>query len=286
MSQSNNVLVGSHVSSAGGYYKAIERGQSIGATAIQIFSKSNRQWFEKPITEHEAEQFKQTWKASTVQEVVVHAGYLINIGSAKQDTATMATNALIQEIERCHALGIKYLVLHPGSHVGAGVEVCLTQIANNLDRAFEKSSGTVTILLETMAGQGTNVGRSFEELASIRHQVTAKKNLGFCFDTCHVFCAGYDITTPTGFSSTLDDFDKILGLSHLKAIHVNDSQTPIGSNKDRHAPLGEGHIPLAAFDYMMNESRLAQIPKLLETPSDPEMQLWAKEIAMLKAMIR
>lgn len=286
MTQTKTILVGSHISAAGGLYKAVERGQSIGCTAMQIFSKSNRTWFDKKISDQDAQAFKDAFKVSTIEEIVVHAGYLINVGSNKEQTATLSTNALFDEVERCEQLGLKYLVLHPGSHTGAGVEACSKQIAQNLDYVIEKSQGTVKILLETMAGQGTNMGSSFEELAQIRALSAHKKNIGYCLDTCHIFSAGYDISTQDGYNQVITSFDDILGLEHLYAIHVNDSQTACGSRKDRHAPLGEGSIPLATFGLMMNDKRLASVPKILETPSDPAMQLWAKEIQMLKEMIR
>jgi len=280
---SKNILVGSHISTAGGLHHAIERGESIDATAIQIFTKSNRQWFAKKITDDEAKLFKDAAKKSTIQKIVVHAAYLINIGG--KDTAK-SVKALSDEVERCHQLNIKYLILHPGSHVGLGEEQSIEQIAKNLDIAIENSQGTVTILLETMAGQGTNIGYTFQQLAAIRGLCNHKQKIAFCLDTCHVFCAGYDISTEAGFNQMLEQFDTTLGLNHLKAIHVNDSQKGCSSRVDRHAPLGEGKIPLEIFKLMMNDKRLTNVPKILETPSDPEMNLWAKEIKLLKGMVK
>ena len=281
----HDILVGSHVSAAGGHHKAIERGASIGATAIQIFTKSNRQWFDKKITDEEAALFRETWQASPIKEIVVHAAYLINLGSNKAEVEEKSVKALIDEINRCAQLGIKYLVLHPGSHLGAGIDPCLTQIAHNLDIVFATCAPGVMVLLETMAGQGSNVGFAFEQLATIRSSSHHKARIGYCVDTCHIFCAGFPIATEAGWDETMDQCDKILGLEHVKIIHVNDSMTPCGSNKDRHAPLGEGEIPLARFKQMMNDKRLVGIPKILETPSDPEMQLWQKEIALLKKYV-
>jgi len=277
-------VVGSHISASGGLYKAIERGESIGCTAMQIFTKSNRSWFDKAITTEDATKFKQAAQNSSIQSIVVHAAYLINLGASKPETAATSTKSLLHEIERCTQLGIKYLVIHPGSHTGSGEEVCIKQIAHNLDVVLEKTEG-VMILLETAAGQGTNVGYTFEQLAAIRALSTHKRRIGYCLDTCHVFCAGYDISTKDGYEKTIKDFDNILGLEHLKAIHVNDSTKPCGSRVDRHAPLGEGTIPLKTFELMMRDKRLADIPKILETPSDEEMLLWTKEIKMLKGMI-
>lgn len=280
-----NILVGSHISTAGGLHKAIERGQSIGATAIQIFTKSNRQWFDKKITPEDAALFKDAWKASSIKEIVVHAAYLINLGSSNPEVEVKSIKALSDEMNRCAQLGIDYLVLHPGSHLGVGVEPCLEQIARNINTVLEASDNKVMILIETMAGQGSNVGFKFEQLHTLRNLVTEKKRVGFCVDTCHIFCAGYDIATTAGWQQTVDDIGNVLGFSHVKAIHVNDSQTPCGSNKDRHAPLGKGHIPLETFKYMMQDTRLVNIPKILETPSEPDMKLWATEIAILKSYV-
>jgi deoxyribonuclease-4 len=281
----STILVGSHISGAGGLHKAIERGQSIGATAIQIFTKSNRQWFDKKITPEEAALFKQAWKDSSIQEIVVHAAYLINLGSSNPEVEAKSIKALADEINRCAQLGIKYLVLHPGSHLGAGVEPCLQQIARNIDAVHAVTHNDVMVLLETMAGQGSNVGFAFEQLQTVRNMVVNKNRVGYCVDTCHIFCAGYPIHELSGWQEAVEKMDTILGFENIKAIHVNDSQTPCGSNKDRHAPLGTGHIPLDTFKAMMQDPRLAKIAKILETPSDPEMKLWASEIALLKSYV-
>lgn len=275
-------LIGSHISIAGGLHKSFDRAESIGCTAFQIFTKSNRSWFDKPLSEQEITSFKARWKESTVQQIVVHASYLINIGSKNQSTATQSTASLKTEIMRCQQLGISYLVLHPGSHVGAGEEVCIQQIAKNLDAALDPSDGSVMVLLETMAGQGTNVGSTFEQLAQIRHLSDHKGRLGVCLDTCHIFAAGYDIASNEGYEVTIASFDDIIGLSHLKCLHINDSKTPFNAHKDRHEALGKGCIPLTTFKAIMTDKRLATIPKILETPSDDEMKLYAEEILLLK----
>lgn len=286
MTKADKTLIGSHISAAGGIYKAIERGESIGCTAMQIFSKSNRMWFDKKISDQDATTFRDEAKQSSIKQIIVHAGYLINIGSNKEETAKQSTNALLDEVNRCQQLGLKYLVLHPGSHTGAGTEACIKQVAANLDHVIEKSDGSVIILLETMAGQGTNIGATFQELAQIRALSHHKKNIGVCLDTCHIFAAGYDISTKDSYDKMITDFDAIIGLDHLHAIHLNDSQTALGSRVDRHAPLGEGKIPLEVFSWIMNDKRFTNVAKVLETPSDAEMKLWGKEIKMLKAMVK
>ena len=278
----HNVLVGCHTSISGGLHKAIERGEAIGCTAIQIFTKSSRKWFDGKITEEEAEFFKQTWKQSTIEKVITHSGYLINVGSPTKKTATDSTKSLTDEIKRCAMLGIPNLIIHPGSHLKKGEDECLTRIAENIDYALDQCDGSVCVLLETMAGQGSNVGYTFQQLLEIRKRSTHKKNIGYCLDTCHIFSAGYDISSEAAYKKTFKLFDDILGLEHLHAIHVNDSQTPFNSRKDRHAALGEGSIPLETFKLLMQDKKLCDIPKLLETPTDPEMKLWKKEIALLK----
>lgn len=272
-------LIGSHISIAGGMHLAFERAESLGCTAFQIFTKSNRSWFAQPLTEEAIILFKQSWKASSVQYVMAHSSYLINIGSKNKETATKSTQSLKKEILRCKQLGIPHLVLHPGSHVGLGEEVCIQQIAENLDHALEENNGSVKILLETMAGQGTNIGYIFEHLANIRQLSHHKKQLGICFDTCHVFSAGYNISTTSGYEETINEFDQIIGLNHLHAIHINDSKTICGSRKDRHESLGKGKIPLATYKKIMQDKRIKNIPKILETP---EVDLYAEEIALLK----
>ena len=184
------------------------------------------------------------------------------------------------------SLQIPYLVLHPGSHIGGGEEHGMQLIAENLDIALEAVPGETMVLLENMAGQGTNIGYKFEQLKNIIDLCKHKKRLGVCFDTCHAFAAGYDLSTPETYKETFKLFDEIIGLERLKAIHVNNSAGALGSKVDRHAPLTDGKIPLEAFKLMMNDKNLINIPKILETPSDSEMKLWASEIKLLKSLVK
>lgn len=276
---SKKILVGAHISGAGSLHLAFDRGEAIGCTAMQIFTKSNRSWHDKPLSKEQIENFKARWKTSSIESVIVHASYLINIGSSKPEVEHKAVKALIDEVQRCQQLDIPYLVLHPGSHLGAGEEVCIKQIAKNLDKVFDMCDGKTMILLETMAGQGTNVGNTFEQLAAIRTASEHKRKIGVCLDTCHIFTSGYDLTTEENYKKIMNQFDNIIGLTHLKAIHLNDSKTACGSRVDRHESLGKGEIPLNIFELIMNDPHLNKIPKILETP-DPE--LYAHEIALLK----
>jgi deoxyribonuclease-4 len=278
------ILLGAHMSIAGNFYKAIERGESIDCTAMQIFTKSGRSWASKKIDPEEAATFKKRLKDSPISSVITHASYLINLGSAKADIAKKSIHALTDELNRCHQLGIDYIVLHPGAHLGAGEQEGIAQVAKHLDQAIAQSEGNTKVLLETMAGQGTTLGTTFEQLKTIRNLCVEKRRVGVCLDTCHVFAAGYDLTSVAGYEKMMHEFDEILGLNLLHAIHLNDSKTPRGSKVDRHAPLGEGHIAMSVFERIVNDHRLADIPKILETPTDDEMKLYAKEIKLLRSL--
>lgn len=260
------LLLGGHMSIAGGLEQAIIRGESIGCTAIQIFVKSNRQWAARDLTDEEIVLFKETWKQSSVSTIIAHAAYLINIGSPNKAARKKSINALVFELKRCEQLSIPHLVLHPGSRLNSTPEECYLAIAQGLDEIFDKNSGKTTILLENMAGQGSNVGNTFEGLAQIYHHVHYKKRVGFCFDTCHAFAAGYDIATKDGYKETWDAFDKILGLNKLMAIHLNDSKKELGSKLDRHEDIGKGQIGAEGFRLLVNDDRFVDIPKALETP--------------------
>jgi len=267
MHKKHTLLFGAHMSIASELKLAIERGESIGCTAIQIFTKSNRQWNAKTITQKEAAEFRQTWKDSSITSVIAHAAYLINIGSPDKDIEHKSVNALKLEMERCVTLDIPYLVLHPGSHSNTDEQACLERIAYNLDQLLEAVPGCC-ILLETMAGQGSSVGYTFEHLAQIIQYSHHKKRLGICLDTCHVFAAGYDFTTEKSYHSMWEHFDKTIGINKLKMIHVNDSKQVCDSRVDRHTDIGKGKIGLKPFELLFNDPRFFDIPKILETPKD------------------
>lgn len=262
------LLLGAHISVSGGLEKAFSRGESIGCTTMQIFTKSNRQWACKPLTEPEIAAFKEAWRKSYIQDIVVHAAYLINIGSSNPEVISKSARALREEIFRCEQLGIPYLVLHPGSNGGSPKEQSLAQIAKQLDQALETVPGKTMVLLETMAGQGSNLCSQFEELAMVYKASRNKDRIGICFDTCHAFAAGYDMRTKEAYKDLWQLFDQTLGLDLLKAIHVNDSKKELGSRVDRHEHIGEGKIGLEAFSLLFNDKRFFKIPKILETPKD------------------
>jgi len=273
-------LIGAHISVAGGLHKVFARGSEIGASTLQMFTKSNRRWFGKPLEKEQIEAFQSEWETSDIKEVVVHAAYLINIGSKDEIVAEKSTKALREEVLRCEQLNIKYLVVHPGAYTTGDEETCILQIAKSLEAVLDSTHKT-SIVLETMAGQGTTLGKTFEQLAAIRDKVSQSDRVGICLDTCHIFSAGYDLRTASSYEATMSRFDEILGFETLKVLHVNDSKTPFNSRKDRHEKIGKGSIPLETFEMLMKDERFADVPKILETPSTTAG--YAKEIGLLKS---
>lgn len=277
------MLLGAHISVAGGYSKAIERGESIGCTAIQIFTKSNKSWFAKPITEEEAIEFQKAAHASSIKKILVHSGYLINLASSSLSTRKLSFKSLKEELIRCEALNIPGLVLHPGSHTGGGMEEGTLHIIDALNELFKEHKGNTAILLETMAGQGTSVGHTFENLRTIYDNCKYKERLGICIDTCHIFAAGYDLSSIAGYKKVFKEFSHYFGYRELKAIHLNDSKEDIGSKKDRHANIGKGKIPLEVFKHLLQDPHLTHIPKVLETPVKNFLE-YEKELDLLKSL--
>lgn len=266
MQKKTGSLCGAHVSIEGGFYKAIERGEYINGNVIQIFTKSNRQWASKELNDKDITLFKEKQKTSPIRIVVAHASYLINIGSPDETCAKKSVDALIDELQRCNALAIPYLVLHPGSHTKSDEAACLIQISKNLDKALEQSNGSTTVLLENMAGQGSTVCYSFEQIAKVIKKAKNRDKIGVCFDTCHAFAAGYDFRTEHDYNEMWKQFDKIIGLDKLHAIHINDSKKDLGARVDRHENIGQGKIGIDAFSLLLNDPRFFAIPKILETP--------------------
>lgn len=277
-------LLGAHVSISGGVYKAIANGEKIGATAIQIFSKNQTRWVAKPLSDEDAEKFKTARENSTIKEVVIHDSYLINLGSPKEETLQKSRDAFLDEIERAEKLGIGYLVFHPGSHLNTGEESGLKKIAESLNLMIDQTPDyRVRLLLEVTAGQGTNLGYRFEQLAEIMAQVENKKRMGVCLDTAHIFAAGYDIRTPETYRNTMTQFDSVLGLDNLFCIHMNDSKKELGSRVDRHDNIGDGFIGIEPFKMIVNDSRLLKVPKILETPGGEEE--FMKNLELLKSFL-
>jgi deoxyribonuclease-4 len=279
------LILGAHESIAGGLHKAFDRAESVGCEAVQIFVKPNRAWAVKPLTDEDIARFKARADESGIQPVVGHASYLLNLGTSNEELWAKSRDTLIVELERCEALGVPYLVLHPGSHVGAGEEAGLERVAQALGEVHAATSGfRVRVLLETTAGQGTSLGGSFEHLASLMALTPEGERLGVCLDTCHVFAAGYELRTPEGYAATMEAFDQIVGLEWLRAIHLNDSKGDLGSRKDRHEHIGSGHIGLEGFGHVLNDPRFAELPGLLETPKGDDLQEDRENLAVLRSL--
>ena len=279
-------LLGAHMSIAGGVDKAIERGQSIGCTAIQIFVKNNNQWFSQPLPKEEISRFIKLQKQTGIF-VFAHAGYLVNLASTDPKNHANSMKSMVDEVERCETLRLPFIVLHPGSHLGQGEYVGIKNVVKNISGLFKSTRGyKVKILLETTAGQGTNLGRNFEELAGIIDGIKEPQRLGICFDTCHAYAAGYDIKSAAGFKQCWDEFDKIIGLEKLLAFHLNDSKTVGDSRKDRHEHIGQGTIGQGAFRLLLNDKRFENIAMVLETPKDPEMREDLMNLKLLRSLIQ
>lgn len=266
----NTLLLGAHMSIAGGLEQAVIRGESIGCTTIQIFTKSNRQWNAKKLLPADIALFLQTVAKSSIKKenIVVHASYLINLGSIDPIVSDKSIAAMVEEVQRCESLDIPYLVLHPGSSQLDELASSLDTIAENLDTVFQHTPGNTMILLETMAGQGNSTCYKLEHLASIYKKSKFKDRLGICLDTCHIFAAGYDIRTKETYNAFWLAFDLIIGIDKLKVIHVNDSKKELGSRVDRHENIGSGKIGIAGFELLFNDERFFMVPKILETPKN------------------
>jgi len=276
------MLLGSHIPTVGGVAKAIDRGVDIDCTAMQIFVKNNMQWLAKPFSKEEVTAFTQHPLRSKLKMVIAHAGYLINLGVEKSENHEKSLRSLGEELVRCDQLQIPYLVLHPGSHLGAGVEKGLHCVIQSLDTIHsEHPKLKVRIALETTAGQGSCLGARFEELAEILEKVNAPERLRICLDTAHVFAAGYDLSEKNGAEKVFKQFDNIVGLHQLCALHINESKAALGSRVDRHENLGQGKIGLDTFHWIMNASQLATIPKILETPKGKDL---AEDVIAMKLL--
>lgn len=281
------LLLGSHIPTTGGVAKAIDRAVGIGCTAMQIFVKNNMQWFAKPFSKEETEGFLHHSLRGRLLAVVAHAGYLINLGTENSENHEKSLRSLGEELVRCDQLEIPYLVLHPGSHVGAGIEKGLSRVVQSLNQIHaEYPQLKVRIALETTAGQGSCLGSRFEELAEILTRVKAPERLSICLDTAHVFAADYDLSANRGASQVFKTFENILSLELLAVIHLNESKAALGSHVDRHENLGRGKIGLDAFQWIMNSSKLATVPKILETPKGKDLAEDVEAMKLLRSFIK
>ncbi|WP_163557983.1 deoxyribonuclease IV [Halomonas sp. NO4] len=274
--------LGAHVSAAGGPDQAVQRAVEIGANAFALFTKNQRQWRAKPLTEEAIEAFGAACREHgfAPHQILPHDSYLINLGHPDAAGLEKSRDAFLDEMQRCEQLGLTLLNFHPGSHLKKISEAeCLTRIAESINLALDETRG-VTAVIENTAGQGTNLGWRFEHLAEIIAQVDDKSRGGVCIDTCHAFAAGYDLRTPEACTATLDAFGDVVGFEYLRGMHLNDAKSEFASRVDRHHSLGQGNIGLDAFATLMRDPRLDGIPMILETI---EPSLWAEEIAWLRA---
>ncbi|GIK55568.1 MAG: putative endonuclease 4 [Chloroflexota bacterium] len=288
--------LGAHMSAAGGLHEAFKRGHVAGCDSMLVFTKSNRQWAAKPITSEDVEKYRQAQSQySHIFPVAVHASYLINIASPDEVLWEKSYQALRDEVKRAAAFSMPLLTFHPGSYMEGDEESGIKQIVRALQRLLAETAVTaphVTICLETMAGQGTNLGRAFDHLAAMLDGADRHERLGVCFDTCHVFAAGYDIRTPTAYEQTMAEFDRVIGLEWLKCFHFNDSQHELGSRKDRHEHIGDGHIGWEGFANFVNDPRWKDHAAHLETPKTEkdadgrEIDMDVENLKRLRALIR
>lgn len=274
--------IGAHVSMAGGIENAPKNAHAIGATAFALFTKNQRQWVAKPYTSKNIDLFNERMEeyGYTAGQVLPHDGYLINLGNPDDDKREQSLEAFIDELQRCAQLGLTCLNMHPGSHLKKiSPSECLALIAQSINSALDKTTG-VSVLIENTAGQGTNLGYTFEQIAEIIDQIEDKERIGVVFDTCHAFAAGYDLRTQNSTDAVFKEFDNTIGLHYLKGMHLNDAKSKFESRVDRHHSLGEGHIGLEPFKYIMNASFCENIPLVLETIDE---SIWPEEITLLKS---
>lgn len=260
-------LLGAHMSIAGGYYKAVEAAAAHEMDCVQIFSKNNNQWRAKPLTDDDAERFRDALVQTGIEKPCAHDSYLINLASPKQDVRQKSIDAFVIELERAEKLGLLGVVMHPGSYLDSSEEEGLQKIVEAFDIVLEQTEGqAVEIWLETTAGQGTNLGHRFEHLAYIIDNVADNSRFGVCVDTCHIFAAGYPITKPAEYKQTMAEFDRVVGIDRIRAFHLNDSKKDFGSRVDRHEHIGQGFLGREPFRHILNDPRFADLPMYLETP--------------------
>ncbi len=265
------VKLGAHMSIAGGYYKAIEAGVAVGCDCVQLFTKNNNQWRAKPITDDDVEKFKAAVAKHKIQHVVSHASYLINLASPNDELRNKSIDAMVIELQRAELLGIPGVVMHPGSYTTSSEAAGIAAIARSINEIHQKIGPCDSqILLENVAGQGTNIGWKWEHLAEIIEQVDEHERLGVCIDTCHAFAAGYPLSPAKDFKKTVASLNKWVGIDRVKAIHLNDSKKPLGSRRDRHEHIGRGEMGLEPFRLLLNHHRLKKIPMYLETAKGQE----------------
>ncbi len=278
-------FLGAHESVAGGLHLAFTRIDQVGGESLQIFTRNQRQWHPADLKQEEIAAFKEAREKHGSMIVASHGSYLINLASGKKELFEKSVAAFSGELQRCEQLGIPYVVLHPGSHGGDGVEAGLQRFIKGLDRSVAASGFGVRVLLETTAGQGTGLGSSFEELAHILNNSQYPELLGVCVDTCHIFAAGYELRSVEGYKETMAALDKIIGIDNVLFFHLNDSKKELGSRVDRHEHIGQGCIGPAGFRNLLNDSRFASLPMTLETPKGKDLAEDRENLRVLRTFL-
>ncbi|MFO8051329.1 MAG: deoxyribonuclease IV [Thermoplasmatota archaeon] len=276
------MILGAHVSTAGGIQNSVDNAEEIGCTSFQVFTKNQRQWIAPPLREEDVSAFRERLGSSGLGPVLSHGSYLMNLSNPKPTVFERSKKAVIDELERCHLLDIPYFVMHPGSHLGRGVKAGVERMVQGMDDIFFSFDGPQIILLETTAGQGTNLGSRFEHLIRIIEGCSFPERLGICFDTCHTYTAGYNIRSRGSYEETMEEFGSVIGMGRLKAVHLNDTEMKLGSGKDRHASIGQGEIGTEGFSNLVNDRKLKDIPGILETPGGPEG--YRKDLNVLRGL--
>ncbi|HEX9023782.1 MAG TPA: deoxyribonuclease IV [Geobacteraceae bacterium] len=282
-----NDYLGAHMSIAGGLHLAIDRAVAAGCGVLQIFTRNANQWRGKPLGDADCALFREKFAASGLHEAVSHDIYLINLAASPGEVREKSLAAFRDELETCARLGIAKVVMHPGSHLTDTPDAGLERIIEAFDQLFgEVPQFTGRVLLETTAGQGTNLGRTFEELRAIMDGTRFPEKFGVCFDTCHAFAAGYNLATAEGCAETMAQFDRIVGLERLQCFHFNDSRKGLGSRVDRHEHIGQGALGLEPFRFILNDPRFAKVPKILETPKGDNDEMDRVNLGILRGLVR
>jgi len=273
------------MSIAGGLHRALERGRESRCSVVQIFLKNQLQWTAKPYSAEEISAFKAAWRATGMRQVFAQSSYLINLAAPEPAEWGRAVDAFHDELERAEALGLPFVIIHPGSHKGEGLEAGMARIARALDAVTSRTPGyRVMALLENTAGGGATIGRSFEELAGLLGAVREPERVGVCLDTCHLFAAGYDLRRLEGYAAAMKACARLVGIKRVRAFHLNDAKAPLGSGLDRHEKIGRGKMGVGAFRHLMTDRRFARVPMALETPKDPEPDADRDALALLRKL--
>lgn len=281
-----NDYLGAHISISGGLHLAIDRAVAAGCDVLQIFTRNSNQWKGKPVSESEAALFHSKFAASGLREIISHDIYLINLASPPGETRDKSLAAFRDELETCARLGINKVVMHPGSHLADSPQNGLVRVVEAFDQLFsEVPQFAGRVLIETTAGQGSNLGRTFEELGAIIHESRFSEKFGVCFDTCHTFAAGYDTATEDGYRDTMEQFDRLIGVERLQCFHLNDSKKGLGSRVDRHEHIGQGALGLNPFRFILNDPRFTTVPKILETPKGENDDMDIINLATLRGLM-